>query len=420
MSDDEPDLELLELLRQSLGMGKRSNELVPAETRVLEGAQHVFDNAIDVAVDPFAIKAAARTILHQMQKKEYSTKTWSSHELHPKGKDESTVDFIFTMDLLNFSFWSDEKDESKQFGIQYRGRKWTGYWGLVAAMQRALDEEIPITSSDFWQNEDECTDEVLRHVFRSATNEEIPLFSERMECLREAGRVLYDKYRCSFTNCISEANGSAAALVNLVAESFPCFRDEFRFEGRRVRFYKRAQILVADLWACFEGKSYGKFHDINKITIFPDYRIPQMLHNLGCLRYSPLLETHVRHGKIIPSGGNWEIELRGTSIWCVEMIRKEILKQNPGIRGGSALETPKPEVPEPQSEVVNGHEELENDANGDGIEATEEPNGDSNSGDNKTMVNAILIDFFLYDTMKELEEEGKVDMPHHRTRSIWY
>lgn len=140
MSDDEHDQELLELLRQSLGMGKQPNGPVPAETRVLESAQHVFDNSIDVAIDPFAVKAAARSILHQMKNKEYSTKTWSSHELHPKVKDESTVDFIFTMDVLNFSFWSDEKDEWKQFGIEYRGRKWTGYWGLVAAIQRALDE----------------------------------------------------------------------------------------------------------------------------------------------------------------------------------------------------------------------------------------------------------------------------------------
>jgi len=63
-------------------------------------------------------------------------------------------------------------------------------------------------------------------------------------------------------------DGSAAALVNLVAEKFPCFRDSARFEGKTVRFHKRAQILVADLWACFEGRSFGQFHDIDKITMF--------------------------------------------------------------------------------------------------------------------------------------------------------
>jgi hypothetical protein len=55
-----------------------------------------------------------------------------------------------------------------------------------------LDPDIPITSSDFWQNEDEFTEEVLKHVFRSSTEEEIPLFQERMACLREAGQILYE------------------------------------------------------------------------------------------------------------------------------------------------------------------------------------------------------------------------------------
>jgi len=31
---------------------------------------------------------------------------------------------------------------------------------------------------------------ILRHVFRSATAEEIPLFQDRLRCLKEAGRVL--------------------------------------------------------------------------------------------------------------------------------------------------------------------------------------------------------------------------------------
>lgn len=72
----------------------------------------------------------------------------------------------------------------------------------------------------------------------------------------------------SFVTCIEEANGSAASLVNLLVDNFPCFRDIARFEGKKVRFYKRAQILVADLWACFEGTGYGRFHDIDSITMF--------------------------------------------------------------------------------------------------------------------------------------------------------
>lgn len=59
-----------------------------------------------------------------------------------------------------------------------------------------------------------------------------------------------------------------------------------------VSFYKRAQILVGDIWACYKGKDLGEFNDIDIITMFPDYRIPQVLMHFGAMRYSnPLLST---------------------------------------------------------------------------------------------------------------------------------
>lgn len=137
MSDDEADPELLELLRAHL-QGKSEMEQ-EAETGVLESAEHVYDNGIDVAIDMRASKNAAESIYLQMQEKSFSTASWAEHELHPKAKDENTVAFIFAMDLLNFSFWSELEDEER-FSIEYKGKRWTGYWSLVAAMQRALEE----------------------------------------------------------------------------------------------------------------------------------------------------------------------------------------------------------------------------------------------------------------------------------------
>jgi hypothetical protein len=57
---------------------------------------------------------------------------------------------------------------------------------------KAYYSGIPITTPDFWQNEDEFTEETLAYVFRSATDEDIPMFHERLACLREAGKVLYE------------------------------------------------------------------------------------------------------------------------------------------------------------------------------------------------------------------------------------
>ena len=50
--------------------------------------------------------------------------------------------------------------------------------------------DIPITTPSFYADELECPNEKLAYVFRSSTEEEIPLLQERIDCLREAGRVL--------------------------------------------------------------------------------------------------------------------------------------------------------------------------------------------------------------------------------------
>lgn len=212
-------------------------------------------------------------------------------------------------------------------------------------------------------------------MFRSSTIEEIPLLDERIALLRETARILEDDFEGMVVNVIKQANNSAAQLVNLLVEHFPGFRDEHRFHGKTVRIYKRAQILVADLWACFNGHKFGAFDDIDHITIFADYRIPQMLRSLNILWYSPRVESKIKRGEGIRSGEDIEIEIRGCSIWAVELLRREMVKQHP---------------------------------------------------DAKNRLNAILIDFYLYDTCTEDEKAAATKdtenaiLPHHRTRSIWY
>lgn len=79
-------------------------------TGVLRDAEHIYSSAIDVSIDMYGTKAAAAEIHRNMQEKSYSTETWSQHELHPKmdeGFNElGIVNFVFTMDLLNFSYVS--------------------------------------------------------------------------------------------------------------------------------------------------------------------------------------------------------------------------------------------------------------------------------------------------------------------------
>lgn len=136
--DDEADPSLLALLRESLHNGNPPGPTKP-DTGVLRSAEYIYDNAIDVAIDSASTKRAAGMIYNLMQSKQHSIQSWSAHDLHPKAMDVGALNFIFTMDLLNFSFWS-EKPEEQRFAVEYRGKRWTGYWSLVASLRRALEE----------------------------------------------------------------------------------------------------------------------------------------------------------------------------------------------------------------------------------------------------------------------------------------
>ena len=110
-------------------------------TDVLASASFICDNSIDIALSPQGTKAAAAEIWSTMQKRSYDRSAWSAHELHPQrdwAADEK-ASFVFAMDLLNFSFWSEREDEDR-FAIEYEGKRYTGYLSLVAGLRRALDE----------------------------------------------------------------------------------------------------------------------------------------------------------------------------------------------------------------------------------------------------------------------------------------
>ena len=93
---------------------------------------------------------------HQVRQKliaeTYTPWSWREHALHlcpPEQYSESdprtraTLDWIFLISTLNFSFWSEREGRPDRYGVEWRegwGKDrrevWTGYWSLVAALDR--------------------------------------------------------------------------------------------------------------------------------------------------------------------------------------------------------------------------------------------------------------------------------------------
>ncbi|KAI0233930.1 hypothetical protein L0F63_001247 [Massospora cicadina] len=354
------------------------------------------ENSQDVSISREGVKSAARAIYDaRTTGPPFNFEDWQAHPLNPspEADPEYALNWILLVDALNFSFWSDlevgpglssgEDLRANKFGVDYKGVLYQGYWALPALINRALDAKVPLL--DFNQVAKMGDSELLAVFFSEHSHIESypPLVELRIKVVRETAQILVEKFGGSAKHLILQANRSASNLVALLALNFPSFNDVSTHLGREVAFYKRAQILVADIWACFKGQGLGHFHDIDNITMFADYRVPQTLVYLGVLKYSDtLLEKLNSDTPHLENGHRMEVEIRGNAIWGVELICQEL----------KSIQS---------SDVSN---------RGAQVQAAPHP---------RLEWNAILIDFYLWEFAK-FHAVTLSPIPIHRTRCCFY
>jgi hypothetical protein len=297
---------------------------LPDVSGVLTSTREVVLQAASVQINPAAIEPLARLLSTSDQEtRESVTPGWPAR-YHFFDGTERTVNWLLLLDALNFCFWG-EKDAGR-WQISYQGEILNGYWAEAAALRRAVEEGKPLWDARYLSNIDA---QELATIFRShAANEPgIPLFEERLYIAREVGQVLLARFEGQFSHLIERVGQSGVGLALALAEHFPSFRDVATYHHREVRFLKRAQICVADLHGAFDGRSWGAFSDLEQLTIFADYKLPQVLRHYGALVYAPGLAERVDRQELLDSGCAEEIEIRAATIWACELLRDELARQ---------------------------------------------------------------------------------------------
>ncbi|MCL4437680.1 queuosine salvage family protein [Patescibacteria group bacterium] len=235
--------------------------------------------------------------------------------------DENKLHFLFVFNALSFSYWGEPK-----WTVEYKDKKHDGAWGMILALGRGIEEGAALTNFEFCSK---LSKEEFSHVLRG--NIEIPLLEERWKILREIGLNMTAKFGGKAKNLITEANGDAQKLLELIVQNFPSFLDAATYKGKEVYFYKRAQLLVADIFQIFGGKNFGALENMDQITACADYKLPLILRNLGILEYAPALAEKIDNKTEIQKGSAEETEIRASTIWAVEFIKEEVKKRSPQI-----------------------------------------------------------------------------------------
>jgi hypothetical protein len=286
------------------------------ELGVLTTTRRVVERSRYVHVDEASLAALAPGLARRIQ-----SPGWDP-AYHFVDGTEKTANWLLVLDALNFSFWGEPR-----WRVEYRGELLNGYTALAAALTRAVEEGVPITDASYLAT---ITADQLGHVLRGEGT--IPMLDRRLENLHEVGDLLLSRYDGSFGRAIESCGGSAVRLVRLLVNELLSFDDIADHSGAEVRIYKRAQILTADLHGAFHGQSLGRFTDLEQLTAFADYKLPQILRHMGILIYIPSLIQKVEARFLLPAGSREEVEIRANTIWAVELMRRALARHGSTLR----------------------------------------------------------------------------------------
>jgi hypothetical protein len=228
---------------------------------------------------------------------------------------------ILLFNTVNFCYWGEPKWE-----VTYGGQRWDGSMAMLAALRRALEEGFPVLDGAYLARLSETE---LAHIVRGSG--QLQLIAERAMILRAAGRILSEEFAGRFENVITAAGGDALALVRLLVERFPSFEDVWPVDGQQVRFYKRAQLATAMLYEAFGGHGWGSLAGTDRLTVFADYKLPQVLRRLEILVYDGELAGAVDSRTLIPPGDRREVEIRATTVWAAELMGRALAERLPDV-----------------------------------------------------------------------------------------
>jgi hypothetical protein len=138
-----------------------------------------------------------------------------------------------------------------------------------------------------------------------ADHELIALYAE---ALRGLGRFLGDRGPLEL---VASCGRSAERLAETLAAGMPMFADR--------GFYKRAQILAADLALA----GVAEFDDLDRLTIFADNLVPHVLRCDGVLRYDDPLAAEIAAHRPLPVG-RAEREIRACAVHACELLSAEL------------------------------------------------------------------------------------------------
>ncbi|HSX39886.1 MAG TPA: queuosine salvage family protein [Candidatus Saccharimonadales bacterium] len=285
---------------------------------VLKTTKFVVDNSQSVKINNANLKKMGASVTEKELKLsdlDLSSNNWNFNQLH-------YLTLVFN--ALVYNFWA-EKDQPK-WTIKTNKTTLDGSVALFLALEIEAQ-----TNKDFFKPQylANFSYENAKKLFKG--NTEIPLFHNRVSCIRELGYVLKNKFSSNANKIIDVSNRDAVKVVEFLSETMPLFNDVRSYKGTKVGFYKRATLHAKMLNDLLKKYNKSQLKNMHKLTAIADYKIPQILRSVGIFEYSSDLAEHIDSYKIVNENSEYEVEIRAATIWAVKYLTHEINKKFPHI-----------------------------------------------------------------------------------------
>ena len=225
---------------------------------------------------------------------------------------ETIINFLLIFESIDYSFWG----QPKWMIYTDKGIK-DGSDALLYVMLKYVNKT---KNTDFTK--------ISLNEFKSLLkgNVEIPLIEERYKTIVSISKIVNKRMNGNFYKFIKDITLDTK-LFDIIISNFESFKDERKYNGKTIYFYKLAQLLTSDILHIREKLEGIKVYYSNLIGC-ADYKIPQTLRALGIIEYNDELSNIIDLKKPIEISSKYEVEIRASQIVVIEYIHNKLSNIN--------------------------------------------------------------------------------------------
>ena len=236
------------------------------------------------------------------------------NDVKPFLDEKKRIIFAFVCETINFCFWGNANNDDCN-NKQYAGSQEL-FHNIKEAVRTnpstiGIDNLVKLTEDDFKK--------MIGEEF-----EQIPLFTERYNMLKDTISIIYNKGDNFYSELFSL--NSDIELLNYIVQNFWHFDDKSEYKGVTIKFNKRATLLVNDLFQLSETIK-NNIKSLDNLTGCADYAVPRLLCEYGILKYDERLLKIINSNTIIEHNSNIEVEIRANTLYVIELIKEALRKK---------------------------------------------------------------------------------------------